>query len=454
MKRYSFLLLPLFFLVMGCDRFLEIKSDAKLVVPRSLEDAQALLDDEPWMNEQRVPSRGEDAGDEYYFSEATYNSRPEAVRKFYLWEYPEYFGTGNDWTSAYVPIYNANLALEILENVERTDRNRMDWDNVKGSALFYRAFYFFKLLVVFSPVYDESTADTDYGIALRMDTDFNNLSTRASVRECYEQILKDLSEASEYLPDYSRRLTRPSKGAVYALLSNIHHYMGNYESSLEYANTALSYNSGLIDLNGDPDLLNASAASTPFVKFNKETIFYAELANNFVFVNRNVSLVDSALYDSFENHDLRKTILFRIVNGDALFKGTLTGANARKFGGLSTGEIILNKAESLAKLNQPQEAVLTLNTLLTKRYLTGSALLNPEEYDQQTALNVVRQERRKELMMRGVRFSDLKRYNKEGANIRVIRRIGGKEYILEPNSGKYNLPLPQDIIELTGMPQN
>lgn len=453
MKKYINLFLFSLFLFCGCEGFLDVKSDARLVVPYSLEHAQALLDDVQRMNEQTVPARGVDVADEYYVSKSVYNSRAEDVRLFYVWDYQEYRGHGNDWGAAYAPVFNANLALQLLNNTERTDRNRESWDNVKGSALFFRAFYFFKLLVVFSPAYDAATADSDHGIALRLDTDFNKLSVRASVRECYDQIFNDLNTALDLLPDYPRHVTRPSKGAVYALLSNIHHYTRNYEASLEYADVALSYHSDLIDLNGDEELLSFTTAASPFVKYNKETIFYAELTNAFVFA-RSSSLVDSVLVSSYFSNDLRGPAFFRMVDGNAFFKGTLTGNAARQFGGLSTAELYLNKAESFAVLNKPMEAIEILNVLLENRFVTGSILPNPDDFDIDAVICKVRQERRKELLFSGIRFADIKRYNKEDANIYLTRHIGGKEYTLEPNSSKYALPIPQDIIEITGIPQN
>ena len=56
--------------------------------------------------------------------------------------------------------------------------------------------------------------------------------------------------------------------------------------------------------------------------------------------------------------------------------------------------------------------------------------------------------------MRGLRWMDLKRLNKEGANIVLKRVTEDKEYTLLPNSNFYALPIPEDIIQLTGMPRN
>jgi len=70
------------------------------------------------------------------------------------------------------------------------------------------------------------------------------------------------------------------------------------------------------------------------------------------------------------------------------------------------------------------------------------------------ALAIILIERRKELLMRGLRWADLKRSNKEGANKTLIRIINGHPVTLPPNDNRYAQPLPNEIILLTGMPQN
>ena len=95
-----------------------------------------------------------------------------------------------------------------------------------------------------------------------------------------------------------------------------------------------------------------------------------------------------------------------------------------------------------------------LNTLLKTRW-KKSVLFQPViASNRSEALAKIRHERRKELIMRGLRFYDLKRYNKEGLGLSLVRMNEGKTVTLLPNSPFYALPLPTDIIELTGMPQN
>jgi CubicO group peptidase (beta-lactamase class C family) len=94
-----------------------------------------------------------------------------------------------------------------------------------------------------------------------------------------------------------------------------------------------------------------------------------------------------------------------------------------------------------------------LDKLLFNRFKTGTYV--PKTLSGQAeALSLVLNERRKELVMRGLRWMDLKRLNAEGRNIMVSRTINGQVVSLNPNDNRYAFPIPEDVIQLTGMPQN
>lgn len=435
----------------SCESFLDVKSNATYVVPKSVEDAQALLDDMFRMNEIVVPTLGESIVDDYYLDESAikfYAGGDEL--KFYIWEYPEYFGNFNDWGYAYSAIYNANLAMEIVNKVDKSPKNSKEWDNVMGSALFFRGFYTFCLLTNFALAYDEQTSEFDLGVPLRLNSNFNEISKRASIRECINQIIDDLENSIKYLPDYPYVLTRPSKGASYAMLSKVFLYIRNYNKALEFSEKALDFNSLLMDYNNDSDIMYSELEATPFIKFNKETIFYAEMIGGLQNPSR-LGKIDSTLYHSYSKGDKRLLLYFYVNEGGPSYRGSYTGGQVG-FGGLSTNELYLTKAECLAFLDKRLEALETINKLLSNRIENYKPI--QENFDRESLLKFIRSERRKELVYRNSRLADIKRYNKEGANITLRRIVNGVEYVLEPNSPKYALPLPSDIIEFTGMIQN
>jgi hypothetical protein len=70
------------------------------------------------------------------------------------------------------------------------------------------------------------------------------------------------------------------------------------------------------------------------------------------------------------------------------------------------------------------------------------------------ALSIILSERRKELPCRGVRWTDIRRLNLEGANIKPARIINNQYYELPVNSSLYALPLPPDAVALGNYQQN
>ena len=75
--------------------------------------------------------------------------------------------------------------------------------------------------------------------------------------------------------------------------------------------------------------------------------------------------------------------------------------------------------------------------------------------DPDEALSLILQERRKELVYRNLRWTDLRRLNLEPKFAKSIKRtIKGTEYILEPNDGRYVFAIPDDEIKISGIEQN
>lgn len=97
------------------------------------------------------------------------------------------------------------------------------------------------------------------------------------------------------------------------------------------------------------------------------------------------------------------------------------------------GEIILNRAEAYAKLNDAASALADVNAIRSRAGLTGSQLMTLENMASRgyaEVLDVVLDERRLELAYEGFRWKDLYRNNKS-----MDRRYGGTHpwEVIEPN---------------------
>lgn len=432
----------------GCNKFLSEKPDKSLAVPSTLKDLQALLDNNGTLNSET--NAGEISSGDFYLTQADWASlSSEANRRAYIWEKDYLFESNStDWLMFSTTVYYCNTVLEGLQNIERSNSNFNQYDNIKGQALFFRAKHFLAASLIWAPVYDETTASKDLGLPLRKNTNFNEKSVRSSVKETYELIISDLKQAISLLPNIPLSYVRPSKPAAYACLSRTFLAMGKYKESGLYADSCLQLSNELIDYNS----LAGSSASYPFVTLNKEVLVDGVATAGQILTLTRARIVDE-LYQQYDADDLRKTLFFTTnADGSHGFKGRYTG-RASLFLGIATDEMYLTRAECLARNKQPKEAMLLLNKLLLNRWRSGKfqTFIADNEVE---ALDLILKERRKELLFRGLRWLDLKRLNKEGRGITLKRTLDGKAFILSPNDLRYALPIPEDVIELSGMQQN
>jgi len=434
-------------LLSACTKFLETKPNQALAVPRTLGDLQAMLDTYYKLN-NNDPGSSETSADNYYLSDADWASLSEQERRLHTWQVDRVFPNyQNDWSNIYSTVYVANIVIDNVGTIEKNTSNQADWNNTKGSALVFRARSFLQAAIIWTLPYDPATAETAMGIPLRMSQDFNLPSTRSTLKQTYTQILQDLKEAADLLPATPLHVMRPSKAAAYALLARTYLAMGNYDSCLVYADNCLKIKNTLLNYN----TLNPNS-SYPISQLNTEVIM-ENLIGVPVSLSINRAKIDSVLYISYSANDLRKTIFFNSnANGTYGFKGSYEGGG-NLFSGIATDEVYLMRAEANAKLGNLSQALADLNTLLQTRWKTGT-YLPPVNLSASALLQMIRTERRKELLMRGLRWMDIKRLNTEGANISLTRKLSGQTYTLLPNDLRFAIAIPEEIIQLSGIAQN
>ena len=452
MKRY----IQFFVMVGVCcacgESFLDMKRNTRQVIPEKISDYQALLDRNSTLNGSPCVELALLSSDEYNVSDQVLSSVPEYYRNTYLWQ-PEIFaGTeSNDWNNAYQRIMYANLALDVGK-LRPTAAEQDAWNNVKGSALFFRSFAFFQLAQLFCKPYDPTTASMDMGIPLRTDYDVSVKYGRSTVKEVYDRIVADLTEAINLLPDTSINKFRPSKLVACFVLANVYMHMGNYPEAYRYSDRALAIKNDLIDYN----TLDASAAYTfPYEHDGGsilEVLMYLRLNTTLIAESR--VNVDSNLLELYHPSDLRKGLYFRqLPDGRTIFKGAYSGPGIY-FTGLATDELWLIRAESQIRTGRIEEGMTDIYHLLEHRYRDDDYLqLKPE--NEEEALRIVIEERRKELFMRGTRWGDLRRWNSDSRfRTGLERRIDGTVYELPPGDPRWTFPIPDNEIDLGDLKQN
>lgn len=446
MKRYTILLFAITITNSACQKFLDAKPAESLAVPSTVSELQALLDNYAVMS-NNYPSTGEPQTDNYYVLPASYPAMSEENRNIYTWNKEDRPITS--WK--YAPIYQANVVLDEIVKIERTSSNASAYDNVQGSALFFRATYYYGIAQLYSPPYNKSTSNEKYGIPLRVNSDYNILSERSSIQGTYDQIISDLKRSVELLPITPTIKTRPSKPAAFGSLARVYLAMGEYQQAEAFADSCLKYYSTLLEYYKLTATLNA-----PFAQFNNEVIFHIRSANDPI-LNPSIARIDSNLYKSYDANDVRRTIFFKTAaNNTFTFKGDYDakGSSAVVFGGIVTDEQYLIRAECRARRGDLIAAMQDLNTLLVSRWNTGT-YVNLTASNKEAALNIILRERRKELIGRGTRWTDLRRLMNDPIGATTPQRKVGTDLIqLPPNSPRYTLQIPRTVIQRSGIAQN
>lgn len=440
------------------NEWLDVKRSNSDVMPSSLKDLQAVLDNSETMN-INYPQLALLCADNNVITDQNLSAAGQTERNAYLWAKDIYEGQIEaDWQLSYQRILYTNIVIDGLDKLDRNTSNQIEYDNVLGSALFYRSMAFYQLAQEFCKPYDASTGETDLGIPIRLTSDVNMPSVRATVQQTYNQMIDDLRTAVELLPQSPLFTTRPSNVAVNALLAKIYLSMEDYDNAELYANLVLNVSNTLLDFNSE---MVSEALTYRFPTFNPgnpEVIFYSEAGLYFTLGAwaSGRGQVDPALYDSYSENDLRKTLFFSDYgNGHVKFQGTYTG-NTNNFAGIATNEIYLIRAECRARKGDFTGAMQDLNGLLLHRYENDGSFIPLVADNAETALRIILEERRKELPYTGLlRWEDLRRLNKDPRFAVILERnYLGETYTLPPNDRKYVLPIPDSEIQMFGLVQN
>ena len=167
------------------------------------------------------------------------------------------------WSHLYDGILQVNNLLENIEAVESEGSNE-DFDALKGQALTARALMYFDLVRLYGRAYTDDP--TTYGVPNMTTTlEYNAQPLRSTVAENYEQIVADLEAAAPLLP------TAHTNGylnyfANKALQARVFLHMGNHAAALAAAEEVI--NDGGYEL-----YTNADWTASWTRQFGSESIF-------------------------------------------------------------------------------------------------------------------------------------------------------------------------------------
>ncbi|SHM80079.1 SusD family protein [Chitinophaga jiangningensis] len=441
-------------LTAGCSKFTEV-TPKNMVLPQTVADYEkflndVLLADAPFGYNELMND------DVAYTDESITAQGDQRTAKSYLW-LDEVFKASEDdaeWNKSYANIYVCNLVLDRLPQASDA-ASSPDQQRLIAEAKIQRAYYYFQLAMQFGNDYQAASAATDLAVPLLLKPDLEAMLPRATVKDVYAQVVKDLQEAiaESTLPDFGRNYVHPGKAAAYALLARVMFYMGDYEAAAKNATTALGYKNTLLDFNKmsftNPAKPWSGVTGKPAVDQWPENIFTKTNSQNGIIVG---FMISQDLLNVLGEKDLRYVYTFtRITSTGAASTNPLPDYFAKMLNSsITVPEMMLINAEYLARSGKATDAMDILNTIRKNRF-------KPADYTPLTAatkeeaLQKVLQERRRELMFHGLRWFDLRRLNRESTFRKDLQRTyKGNVYTLPAQSNKYLFQISPKIIQING----
>lgn len=444
--KYLAIILLLISTAIGCKKFLDVKPKG-IIIPHTV------LDYDKMMNGvvsnlvcSYLPYLDPDNGvpDQIAVSTGTTAYRAFGWEPFISTQDDQ----DNDWNRLYKSIYTANEIINNIKEAPGTDEKLRQ--EVKADALAERAICYFMLVNSYSKHYNSQTASTDLGVPLLLENNLEQSKERATVQEVYKQILDDLNTALVNVRNgFPVTKVRTSKVGVYGLLARVHLFIGDFEKAKLYADSSIAIYNQLIDYN-EPAQPN-TPTPTQFDD-NPEIIWYKDTYNFNTFKRFYYSEDLSSIFD--RDNDLR-WIYYAKDSTDAgvpILQGPYERpsktVNDRGMI-INTPVVLLIRSEARIRKGDIVGGIEDLNTLRKKRFTTNTPLLVASDFNENSALLEVVNERRRELCFSGYNWFSLKRYAVQGPGIPTFQRVyKGETITLAPGSPRYVLAIPPNVMNL------
>lgn len=400
------------------------------------------------------------------------------------------------WSNAFQRILTANVILSNAETVSGSEEAK---NMVKANAYFNRAYAYWVLVNQYCQPYHSSTLQTP-GLPLRKTTSYTESLKRATLKETYDFILSDVSQAQAlvtYADVNPLFRWRVSKTAIEGFLSRYYLFTGDYTAAITHANLALATsNAQLVDFNTigtatNPTIYRPAGANGP-----SYTVAYSALSqwtntqylawSEFLYTSftaglnagRNSFNASPALLASYGPNETERVKDLRYKhfmpeNSGFAAQWNIPGLNSfKQFGlnliptGPTVAEVMLNKAEAAARLGDFSTSATLVRDLRAKRYVTGYPNLDLG-FNAGNALSLVLQERRREMPF-AFRWYDIRRFaynetpsddvivthNFYNVTLSAVDRSAPKTYTLPLKSTRYMIQIPNnEIIQSQGQIQ-
>lgn len=347
------------------------------------------------------------------------------------------------WTAIYEQINRDNVIIDRVPQVDAIDEDTRN--EVLGEAYFLRALAYSNLVkfwgAVPMPLTPVQSADDAAAF------------TRTPALDVYTQILKDLDSAAAMISNESDS-RRATKMAVEAIRARVLFYRASvaganaaadYQAALDAANVVLAGRDELTVPFGDLFTANGTDTDEDIFRVSFTAAEYNNLGYYWLYAGRTEVRPTTELAATFETGDLRIPYTFGPrTPGSTRLQATKwpTTIGAEHPHVIRLAEVVLIKAEALARLNRLAEAVDEYNKVRERAGLPDH-VLGVDVTTQDDVLAAIMLERRHEFAFEGDRWPDLVR-----AGLAIsVKDLGDPGFVLFP------IPL-RDMTTTPGMTQN
>ncbi len=346
------------------------------------------------------------------------------------------------WYSLGTALANANNIIQYAPIVAKDFPERADFcEQQRGQALFLRALCHFDLVRVFAQPYNYTADASHLGIpVLTITPGPNDNPSRNTVKEVYDQILIDLKEAATILTDEKAMDSHyASLQAVNAMQARVYLYMEDWQNAYDYAVKAIAGQ----DLADKATLINMYANLTT----QGEAIFRlsgeAMSGQQKAFYNTQCVPSDQLL-NMFDAEDIRLKLLREGDKAKCLkYHATTVPDNDDKREDpivFRLSEMYLTAAEAAWHLQRYADARNYVKAGLLRNIGDEKATAELAKYTDAELINLIRNERTKELCFEGHNLFDITRWKQS-----VIRDANTSSSVREQHypSDYFILPIPQ-----------
>ncbi len=493
--KYIMLLLSTTLIISSCVEFLDQKpSKTSSLVPTTVEQLEYVLNNYSnfYLETNRtVIYSSDDYGLLPELLDAKSNAYGVVAIQFGGWDILNlpFDGRENFWQGEYRKIFSANMVLANLSKVSGSDEKK---DILSQEAHFIRAYSMWVLAQTYCLPYTEANK-SELGLTLKTSTSFEEPFARATLEETYEMIDSDLQEALKINTPLDKvnnknRSWRASKAAVNAFAARYYLNKNDYVKALSHAEVALGQHNEMVDYNVDMRYSSILSKVTvngvavevkyPYTHDNqtdptdmmewKEFYYFRMISHEswwYVPSRELLALYDQTYDLRYKYHMVKNYSYDRGLTNPAYeYPGYIFFYKDRIPAGPTVAEMLLIKAECLARQNKVPEAMSAVNLLRAKRMLNTapSSAINLSATGKDDAISKILQERRREMPF-SQRWYDLRRLNNNedsnddipvltrqfyGYNSATIDKSTGIiTYTLPKNSRRYAAPIPNTEIQ-------